>query len=286
MMSLSSYKEKFHKSLDPIYGSNEVRSLFGLCCEHYLFLNGTDQLLNNERILTSTELDQLNNVLLQLELHRPIQYEMGFAIFCGLKILVNQSVLIPRQETEELVALILNDCLEDRTYQIADLCTGSGCIALALKSKLKNSNILALDVSKKAIDLAIQNSRELDLEVNFQLKDVLDEGYLGENMFDVIVSNPPYVLESEKSFMSKNVLNYEPHLALFVPDEDPLKFYNAIARSAFVALKKGGTLYFEINEAKSELMLELLANAGFEEAVLKNDLNGKTRLVKCIKPDA
>ena len=286
MMSLSAHKDKFHKSLDPIYGPGEVKSLFGLCCEHYLSLNNADQLLNMERTLSSSESVQLDKVLLQLELQKPIQYEMGFAYFCGLKLLVNQSVLIPRQETEELVDWILKDCPDDRPYQIADLCTGSGCIALALKSNRKSANLYAFDISKEAIELAIRNCNLLELEVNFQLNDVLNDDYLGDHQFDVIVSNPPYVLESEKSLMSKNVVNHEPHLALFVPNDDPLVFYRAIAQSAFKALKTGGSLYFEINETKGNAILELLTNTGFEGTVIKNDLNGKMRMVKCFKPFA
>ena len=286
MMSLSAHKDRFHKSLDPIYGTGEVKSLFGLCCEHYLSLNYADQLLNMERTLSSSESVQLDKVLLQLELQKPIQYEMGFAYFCGLKLLVNQSVLIPRQETEELVDWILKDCPDDRPYQIADLCTGSGCIALALKSNRKSANLYAFYISKEAIELAIRNCNLLELEVNFQLNDVLNDDYLGDHQFDVIVSNPPYVLESEKSLMSKNVVNHEPHLALFVPNDDQLVFYRAIAQSAFKALKTGGSLYFEINETKGNAILELLTNTGFEGTVIKNDLNGKMRMVKCFKPFA
>jgi release factor glutamine methyltransferase len=285
-MNLISMKHQFHDKLDHIYGGDEVQSLFDLCCEHYLLWKKLDQLRFAERSLTPLESDQLIAVLSQLELQKPIQYVLGQAHFCGLKIRVNESVLIPRQETEELVAWILDDFSQNNSVKMMDLCTGSGCIALALKSARPAFDVMGLDLSEAAIQLAKSNAISLKLEVAFGLSDVLVNPDFAENNFDFIVSNPPYVLNSEKSVMSQNVLDYEPHLALFVPDDDPLLFYRAIAQSAFKALKAGGSLFFEINENKGDSVIELIKNIGFLNPVIKKDLNGKDRMVKCFKPNA
>lgn len=285
-MSLKTVRQKFHDRLDPIYGINEVSALFDLCCEQYLSLNKVDQLISIDRILSSAEIDKLDHVIGKLEIHRPIQYEIGHAYFYGLTLIVNESVLIPRQETEELVSWVLEDYPLNTQLSLLDLCTGSGCIALAIKSSRPNFRVIGADISEAALIVANKNASRHALDVSFKNQDVLSLDFSDHELYDVIVSNPPYVLELEKSLMGNNVLNFEPHIALFVPNDNPLLFYLSIATYASKALKVGGTLYFEINENQGTEMIAMLENIGFDGVVLKKDLNGKDRIIKCLKRNA
>jgi release factor glutamine methyltransferase len=215
----------------------------------------------------------------------PVQYAIGKSWFCDLEINVSPDVLIPRPETEELVYRIIEDIdLHDHSLplNILDLCTGSGCIALALKSKFPDALVTGIDVSQRAIDIARENARKLFLDVAWNVSDVFHLEIPPGSM-DIIVSNPPYVALSEKFVMSPRVLDHEPHLALFVPDADPLIFYRSISRAALTALKPSGRLYFEINERYSLEMSEMLVGQGWKHVSIMKDMYGKDRFAKAFR---
>ena len=214
--------------------------------------------------------------LLQYE---PIQYIIGKTEFYGLPFSVNNNVLIPRPETEELVELILNNTDRNKELTILDIGTGSGAIAISLAYHLPNANIEAWDISPKALDTASENARINDVKVNFQEVDVLDN-ITSSQTYDIIVSNPPYVLEEEKAEMEKNVLDYEPHLALFVPNHDALRFYRRIAQIGKQLLNPSGMLYYEINRAKGEETKDMLLKMGYQNIEVIKDIFGNDRIAK------
>ena len=228
----------------------------------------------------------LDEIILRLNQGEPIDYILGYTYFYGLKIEVNKDTLIPRPETEELVELILNENQTRSGLKILDIGTGSGCIALALKSKLVDTEVTAIDVSGVAIEIAQKNSVHLDLNINFIQLDILNE-HLWSKLanYDIIVSNPPYIAQEEKKHMTSSVLDYEPHLALFVDDSDALLFYRKIAELAKKNLKENGKLYFEINQYLGKETVELLENLGFNDVVLKKDIYGNDRIIQCTRYD-
>ncbi|HXP50422.1 MAG TPA: peptide chain release factor N(5)-glutamine methyltransferase [Bacteroidia bacterium] len=270
----------FEKELNGFYPSGEIKNLF------YYILNGTLQ-VSKITILSKphNQLDKNNsqlilNILEGLKKKIPVQYLLGKAPFYGLELDVNPSVLIPRPETEELVDWVIKDH-KGKKVNILDVCTGSGCIALALKKNLPKCNVTAIDVSEDALEMAAHNAEKLGLEIELMEEDALNlEEGLSAKDFDVIISNPPYITSTEKKEVQENVLMYEPHLALFVPDKDPLKFYKAIAE--FAKGSKAVTLYFEIQEDRAEVLSELLEKMGFKDIVVRKDLNGRDRMLKCI----
>jgi len=224
----------------------------------------------------------IHGCLNRLKKSEPIQYILEETEFYGLPFKVSPYVLIPRPETEELVDWVVQEYKNHKSesLEVLDIGTGSGCIAVSLAKKLHWANVSALDVSKKALGIAEENAQHNQVEIDFFERDILQADSLPKS-YDVIVSNPPYVRESEKKTMQKNVLNYEPHTALYVDDEDPLRYYQKIAHLAKKHLTSGGALYFEINEYLSEELIELLQNEGFKRCVLKQDLFGKDRMLKC-----
>jgi release factor glutamine methyltransferase len=270
----------FEKELNGFYPSGEIKNLF------YYILNGTLQ-VSKITILSKphNQLDKNNsqlilNILEGLKKKIPVQYLLGKAPFYGLELDVNPSVLIPRPETEELVDWVIKDN-KGKKINILDVCTGSGCIALALKKNLPKCNVTAIDVSEGALEMAAHNAEKLGLEIELMEEDALNlEEGLSAKDFDVIISNPPYITNSEKKEVQENVMMYEPHLALFVPDKDPLKFYKAIAE--FAKGSKSVTLYFEIQEDRAEVLSKMLKKMGFKDIVVRKDLNGKDRMLKCI----
>jgi release factor glutamine methyltransferase len=217
---------------------------------------------------------------------QPVQYVTGTAWFYGMELMVNPQVLIPRPETEELVEWIVNDVrmvrqLADADMRMLDIGTGSGCIPLALKKELPAADVWGIDVSPGALETAKANATQQQLDVRFEQVNVLDEQATATlPFFDVIVSNPPYIKQSEHTSMQQQVLAYEPALALFVPDEDALLFYRVIAALAKHKLARGGSLYFEINEALGNEVVELLKATGYKDVTLKQDIFGKDRMVK------
>lgn len=224
-------------------------------------------------------IDSLNDLLQKLISGMPYQYALGRADFYGLQLSVDSAVLIPRPETEELVKWILEDNHGD-FKNLLDCCTGSGCIALALKNQRPGWEISACDISSAAISLAKCNSLQLESKIYLFEADVFNWPKNSLSELDILVSNPPYIRQSEAALMSNRVLDFEPHLALFVPDHDALLFYTQIAEIANQLLKKGGHLYFEINEALSLEVSEILNQLGFQDVKVRKDLNGRTRMVK------
>ena len=223
--------------------------------------------------------DVLDEMIKRLKKNEPIQYIIGIETFGGLTFEVNQNVLIPRPETRELVEWIAEDCQLEDPCKILDIGTGSGCIAISLAKLLGQVEVEAWDVSEGALQVARRNAERNQVDVLFRKMDVL--GDVPEGMlYDVIVSNPPYIAEKEKSQMEHNVLDWEPSIALFVPDEDPLLFYRRIAQLGGSMLKKGGSLYYEINQAYGQETMEMLASMGYQSIELRKDAWGNDRMVK------
>lgn len=292
-MLLKDLQHIFHNELDAIYGKDEVDSFFFLCTEHYLNVPRIQLTLEPEFTITKLETDTFFEVLEGLKQQKPIQYILGETEFYGLPFKVNENVLIPRPETEELVDLIIRchseQCKESK-FKILDIGTGSGCIAISLAKNIPNAEVYALDVSKEALGIARQNAELNNVDVTFIGADILkiknsshwedvaqrQKGFI----YDVIVSNPPYVRNLEKQEIKPNVLENEPHIALFVEDENPLLFYKAITEFAVNNLKLNGELYFEINQYLGNETKLLLVDANLEEVELLKDLNGNDRMLK------
>lgn len=277
----------FHKELDTLYGKDEVDSFFNLLLEFYLDLNRIDLVLNPNLTITKTEEQPLFEALSRLKLEEPIQYILGETEFYGLKFKVNKHTLIPRPETEELENWVLEQVTSNNNQlSILDIGTGSGCIAISLAKNLPNAKVYAMDISKEALKIAKENAEINGVEVEFIHQDILgvnqNEIDSISQKFDIIMSNPPYVRHLEKNEMKKNVLDYEPHLALFVQDKDPLLFYKAIAQFAVKNLKPNGQLFFEINQYLGKEMIELLQELDFKEIKLKQDLFGNDRMIKAV----
>ena len=293
-MLLKDIKRILHKELDAIYGKDEVDSFFFLCIEHYLNLPRFQLALQPGLTLKKQESDAFFNVLEDLKQQKPIQYIIGETEFYGLPFKVNENVLIPRPETEELVDLIIRchterslSTNENNTLKILDIGTGSGCIAVSLAKNLPNAEVFALDVSKEALKVAKQNAKLNSVEITFIEADILNASTwnfeLKDLEFDIIVSNPPYVRQLEKAEILPNVLDNEPHIALFVEDNTPLEFYKAITDFAVDSLKQNGDLFYEINQYLGEETKVLLVDANFENVELLKDLNKNDRMLKGTK---
>ncbi|MEY8848725.1 peptide chain release factor N(5)-glutamine methyltransferase [Psychroserpens sp. XS_ASV72] len=284
-MTLNLLRQRFHDALDALYGKEEVQSFFFMLLEHFLGVNRmTFHLDPNKEINTNDEIKFLD-ALEQLKQQKPIQYIIGETEFFGLPFRVNQNVLIPRPETEELVSWIIDSYSEKATssLQILDIGTGSGCIAIALANHFRYSaQVTAMDVSSEALSVAKQNAELNQVKIQFLHQDILKFDMSSElnQSFDIIVSNPPYVRQLEKTMMQPNVLDHEPDLALFVEDHNPLLLYDAICTFSRKNLKPNGTLFFEINEYLGQDMMQLLKSYGFKNVELKKDLFGKDRMLK------
>lgn len=290
----------FRDELKDSYENDELESIIAFCFEFYLKLSRAEIALKSENTVSESELLKFNFAIKELKKHKPVQYILGEADFYRLKLKVNEYVLIPRPETEELVHLIINDCkytpspLERAGVRsILDIGTGSGCIPIALKKNITSAKVRAIDISEKALEVARQNAKNNDAEIDFILGDILNpklivtlsssDSYRDEGQpssFDIIVSNPPYICVSEKASMNKNVLEYEPHLSLFVENNDPLLFYKAICDFALIHLKKNGKIYFEINQSLSSETKNLLENKGFKNVELIKDLSNNYRILR------
>ncbi|MFT5217080.1 MAG: release factor glutamine methyltransferase [Glaciecola sp.] len=281
-MIIKSLKSHFNKTLSELYPDTEIQSFFNLLSEQILNMKRIDVSQNLYSVVSGKKYDKFLKAIVGLKKHQPIQYILGDTEFYGLVFKVSPSVLIPRPETEELVDWIIKDSKEKQNISILDIGTGSGCIAVTLAKKLPNAKLFALDVNAEALKLAIINAETNEVEVEFIEADILDWDF-GDLKFDIIVSNPPYVRELEKEAMSANVLNHEPHLALFVKDDDALLFYRTITDVANKILKPKGQLFFEINENLGEDTKQLLVDAGYENIELKQDVFDKNRMLKAIK---
>jgi len=282
-MKIKQYRTQFIQELSPFYDAYEAESFFYLILEDKNKLRQIDLALNHELIFSETDFVVWNSLLAQLKKEVPIQYLLGKTNFYGLDFEVNENVLIPRPETEELVEWIINDHAvldKSKKIKILDIGTGSGCIAVSLAKNLPNASVYAVDVSKKALETAKRNAINNGVDVTFLLLDILEEEVLKCN-FDIIVSNPPYVRNLEKQEIKKNVLDYEPHLALFVEDNDALVFYRKIASLAQNNLLENGQLYFEINQYLGTEMTDLLKQMDFENIELKKDIYDNDRMISC-----
>ena len=277
-MRIRNYRNQFIETLTPIYDATEAESFFYLILENRLQMKRSDLALHPEIELSASQLQDYNDILKKLEQQIPIQYILGTTSFYGLEFEVNDNVLIPRPETEELVSWILSNHDASSHLKILDIGTGSGCIAIALAKNLPNAQVFAIDVSEKALATARNNAKSNAVNVSFIEKDILNTHIL-EQPFDVIVSNPPYVRNLEKVAIKQNVLEHEPHLALFVEDQDALIFYRKIADLAKNHLNLGGQLYFEINQYLGKEMTDLLQEKGFSAVELRKDIYENDRMI-------
>ena len=264
-MTLQDFKLKMITELSSIYETDELNSIFNLISEEYLKIPRSKILLADEIDLDEVKQTLFLSSLDRLKTHEPIQYVLGKTSFMDLEFKVNSSVLIPRPETEELVRLMLQEDLDGK--EILDIGTGSGCIAVSLAKNLPNAKITALDISKDALEVARENANLNNVDIEFINADIFE--YQTDKKYDVIVSNPPYVLESEKSLMKQNVLDFEPELALFIEDKNPLKFYDSIIHFCIFCLNENGNIFFEINNLQSFELKKSLNNQRFKSLVFK-----------------
>lgn len=281
MATLKQLLDSSRSRLTPVYGGSEASWLLRIIMEH---LKGWDQvelLMRADKEVSDFLVSSVNAVIDRLLHHEPIQYIFGDTYWHGMTLKVTPDVLIPRPETEELVDLIVKDNRQS-DLKVLDVCTGSGCIAVALAKFMNFPQVTAIDISQSALAIARENAALQKVKVKFETADALDLGKTLTGKYDIIVSNPPYVMESEKSAMDSNVLDHEPALALFVPDRDPLKFYKAIATYAYTALEDKGRLYFELNPLTADVLREWLSQSGWNDVTLLPDINTKTRfLIAC-----
>lgn len=279
-MKIKDLRISFLNALSTIYDQEEILSFFYLLSESILGLKRVDVALYLDKEISEEEMTSFESAKKRLEIQEPIQYIIGETHFFGLDFKVDPNVLIPRPETEELVDWILQDYnVKSKSIRILDIGTGSGCIAISLAKNLPGSEVFAIDVSQKAIEIARHNSKKNKVEVQFLEEDILGIEDLPKN-FDVIVSNPPYVRELEKLEMKPNVLNNEPKQALFVKDDDPLIFYKKISELARRRLKPEGALYFEINQYLGQETKHLIENLGYRAVVLRKDLCSNERMIR------
>lgn len=275
-------KKIYHDELKLQFGDNEALQMLNILILHFFGVNRVQLAMDCDFRLTESEMLSLHNAVKELKTNKPVQYVTGEAEFYGMPFFVNSSVLIPRPETEELVDLIIKR--EKKSgLNVLDIGTGSGCIAISLANTLFEAEVFAMDISVDAINLAIKNSEINGTEIIFLHEDILNPSKNKNVLFDVIVSNPPYVTVSEKKLMQANVLDYEPHLALFVEDEDPLIFYEAIVKFAKTNLKSDGRIYLEINEKLANETSLLLNKNGFFDIEIIQDINCKNRMVSASK---
>jgi protein-(glutamine-N5) methyltransferase, release factor-specific len=277
-MNYSQIKKIFHQQLKEIYIENEIDSLFFIALEYVTSISKIEYILQKEEEISEEKLIELKFILEELTKNKPIQYITKNAYFYGLNFYVNEKVLIPRQETNELVDWVLMSVTHSKPIKILDIGTGSGCIAITLKKNLPLSEVFAIDISNEAIQVAQKNANDNEVEINFSQKNILEINDL-KNNFDIIISNPPYVRELEKLEMAPNVLDNEPHLALFVPDNNPLLFYEKITEIALKNLTEDGMLFFEINQYLSEGTKKMIENKGFKNVTLRKDLQENYRMI-------
>lgn len=273
------FKKQFFSELSKLYPKTEIQSFFNILIQYKLNLSRIKLALQPSLKFNISDLDFFQKALIKLKSQIPIQYIIGETEFYGLKFKVNNNVLIPRPETEELVDWILKDFNNSENIKILDIGTGSGCIAISLAKNIPNAEVFALDISSEAIRTAKLNAKENNVTVNFMEADILTLTKLPQK-FDIIVSNPPYVRELEKKQMQKNVLNNEPAIALFVKDKNPLLFYDKISELSKMYLTKNGSLYFEINQYLGPETVNSLKSKGFRNIEIKKDLYEVDRMIK------
>ncbi len=280
---ISDIAQYFRNELSSRYEKDEIEIFIQYCFEDFIGFTKMDLMIKHDRTVSESDLLKFHFAVKDLKRGRPIQYILGKASFYGMEFIVNTHVLIPRPETEELVKLILDDAKSHaESFSILDIGTGSGCIAIALKKNLPRCHVYALDISEEAIKVAKENALRNECEIHFIHGDICDQAMIAKlHPCTIIVSNPPYIKSSERSSMHENVVEHEPHLALFVPDEDALLFYKYIAETGKSKLKAGGAIYVEINEALGIDTAILFQKAGYSDVQLLQDMQGKDRMIKC-----
>ena len=270
------------QELADFYAPSEIKVFTRIILEDACGLSFADVIACKFNNLSDSCTRKVEDIVLRLKNYEPIQYILGETEFYGLTFSVNENVLIPRPETEELVEWIVSE-KRKANPKILDIGTGSGCIAVTLAKKITDAQVCAWDISRKALEIASRNAERHAVNVFFKRKDVFED-VADMPFWDIIVSNPPYIMESEKEEMERNVMDFEPHEALFVPNGQPLLFYERIADIAAQKLSDGGELFFEINRAKGNNVMQILSYKGFKDIVLKKDLSGNPRMIKAIKP--
>ena len=279
------YNELWHL-LAPLYGDGEAKAIARLVYEVRFGLSFSDICLGKDTQLSANSQEELKGIAERLLQQEPVQYVLGQAAFCGRNFIVNKHVLVPRPETEELCYWIVSqeeNSLED-PINILDIGTGSGCIAITLAAEMSKAKVTAWDISTEALKVAEENAKRNYVHVSYERVDALhiptDILHQTTKSFDFIVSNPPYICNNERAHMESNVVNYEPHTALFVPDNDALLFYRAIAQYGQTALKEGGWLYFEINPIYANILTEMLNKMAYHHIEIKEDQFGKQRMIR------
>lgn len=270
--------KRLRAELRPVYGERETEAIIKIIFHHLKGWNTVDMLIHEPEPLSPFIRSEVERILTRLLQHEPIQYITGEARFHGLELYVTPDVLIPRPETAELVDIIADDAGEREDLKVLDIATGSGCIAIALARTLRFPEITALDISPEALRVAEKNAKDLKTNVKFICADIFT--WTDKGVFDIIVSNPPYIDESEKASMDRNVLDFEPHRALFVPDDDPLRFYIRITELSKKLLIRGGRLYFEINPCHAAELAGFISGCGFTDIEVIKDSCGKDRFIR------
>ena len=281
LIRMRTIAKKIEEGLANIYSDGEIKALTRIIATELLGVSQMAYFLKDNITLTAEQEALLDNAIERLKKQEPIQYILGYCDFCGLRFKVTPATLIPRPETSELVEWVASEAIGNES--ILDIGTGSGCIAISLVHKLTQSRVTAWDISNEALAVAKENSKANNSNITFEQVDILASPPASEQ-FDIIVSNPPYIKEVEKELMEANVLDWEPHTALFVPDNDPLLFYRAIAEKATKMLRSGGKLYFEINRAYGAETIEMLSVLGYTNIELRKDFADNDRMIRVIRP--
>lgn len=271
------------KELSPFYAEGEASAMAKWISSDILHLSTMELYTGKDMNFSTKEWKEVEDILARLKQREPLQYILQEAPFCGLSFHVEKDVLIPRPETEELVEWIVSDCQKAGKVRILDIGTGSGCIPVTLAERLPEAEVASCDVSAEALRVAAVNVKRYGDKVTLFQADILQDE-LPDCRVDVVVSNPPYITDSERKDMEENVLGWEPELALFVPDTDPLRFYRRIARKGLDWLTEGGALYFEINRAYGAETVRMLEECGYRDIALRKDLSGNDRMIKAVRP--
>jgi release factor glutamine methyltransferase len=279
IQTVSDIRKLLRRELSELYYEKEIDSVTNIILKTLFGLNRLHQLSEPGVVVTPEIRSRIVEISSELKTGKPVQYILGETEFYDIYLKLNQHVLIPRQETEELVDIIIREN-KDLRGRIIDFATGSGCIAIALAKNITGAVLTATDISEEALALASENALLNGVNITLVRADLTAPFPATITPFDIIVSNPPYVMESEKKFMHRNVLGFEPHISLFVPDNDPLLFYRHLLKISGIALNRGGKVYFEINEAMGNDLEKLMKESGFSEIKIIRDLNGKERIIK------
>jgi release factor glutamine methyltransferase len=281
--TLQDLKDYFIAKLKDDYALSEINAMFYILLEDLVGITKQQFFLNPDNRVSESEIVKFIYAVKDLKAKKPIAYITQKHLFCDLPLFINNQVLIPRPETEEMVYWITEKLKNYPSPKVIDICSGSGCIALAIKKYIQQANVTGIELSSKAIEVAKANARLNQLDVEFLADDILQSVLKFQNDIDLIVSNPPYIPLHEKNTMDKSVTDYEPDLALFVPNEKPLLFYETIAQKAQLWLKNKGLLVMEIHEDYGEKTIKLLTDCNFTEVKIHKDINGKNRFVSCVK---